>query len=241
MIKKPKEKNQNHENLDQLIKILLKEELKNCQKQNIYPTIDYLVLQITSKNNIVNSGILGLNFQKKEMLLSKTIENSILRICEEGDNFFDQIRRQLVIKHFFSVDYSVLVKNNEFSIFNDLVGLSCLNQNVPLIEYEKISYLEIKRIQQLGIKTIFICTNFTPYGMKERKVIHGRLKEHGIDSVSLFINKSQCQDLYSIPLSLKQKLRYKEFKQEYGIDTFYLDQLSPDFIDSEVKKIKTLC
>lgn len=228
-------------NLDYLIKILLKEELGNCQKQKIKPTIDYMALQIISKNNIINSGILGLNFQKREAYLKSTIQNSILRVCENDEEVGLEMVPQILINQYSSNSYSLFLKYDKFSIFSNEIIKLCHKNNISLIEYDKLTSIEINYIKKLNIETIFICTNFTPYGIKERKVISDRFKESNINSISIFLNKSQCNDLFSIKLSLKQKLRYKEFVKEHGDDTFYLDQLSPDFINSELNKLKNIC
>lgn len=228
--------------LDEFIKIVLKKEIDLSLNDNIAPTVDHLSLSIVSNYNILNSGILGLSFQKKEQGILSTIKNSILRICEEDTSIIENVKAQFILlndKQNF--DYFIITKLNEFSKSNELLLRICKEKNVPIIFYDKLSFVELSKIKNNGFKNAFIATNFTPYGMKERKVINDKLQGFDISSVSFLLNKSQCIDLNSIHMSLKNKIRHRDFFKEFGDDLFYLDQLSERFLKDEVGKIKKLC
>lgn len=234
-----KEEQSQRENLDALIKILLLEELEASKDFEIQPNIDYYCLNIISKNNIINSGILGLNFQKKESKLSATIKNSILRICENDESLAEKICPKFQVgANVSNEDFGLVTKFDNFSMFNSNLKLACSCMYVSLIEYCDLSFIELYHLKKYEFKNLFIATNFTPYGMKERKIISDRLKTIDIQSISFLLNKSQCKNLYSIPLSLAEKMKYRDFYKEHGDDTFHLDQLDYSFIKDECSKVK---
>ena len=232
----------NNQSLDEFVKLILKKEISEFKENNsILPTIDHLCLLIISKYNILNSGLLGTNFQKREQGLSLTIRNSIFRIIEEDKSIIDDIEKQ----YFFFCNpkalrskYLILTKYSPFSNINKFIKKAASSADIPFCFYEKLSIIELESIKKMHFDIVFLATNFTPYGIKERKVIYDKFKSMDIEAINFLLNKSQCHDLYAISLSLKEKIKYRDFVKDHGFDTFYLDQLNYSTVKEEIEKIK---
>lgn len=230
-----------NENLDEFISLIINDEINHCLENDFKPTINYLCTEIISKYNIINSGLLGLNFQKRESKLYLTIKNSILRIIESKNKTLKTSILPQYYYHYTGVNYAILTKFNPFSRFCELMSNLCFKNSISFIEYNELTSIEINDIKKNGVNFIFIATNFSPYGMKERKVLSQRLDNKNIKSVNFLINESQTINEIPLKLSLKEKIKYREFYREFKDNVYLLDHFKDTkFIEEQLKKIKDI-